>query len=58
MENTENLINGMKLNRFNDELIEKMLKLKTLANELGWEMDSYDAMDGNAYITFMTVKEN
>ena len=58
MENIENLIHGMQLNGFSDELIEKMLKLKAAAAELGWEMDGYDGMDGNAYITFMTVKED
>jgi hypothetical protein len=58
MENIKNLICGMQLNGFNDELIEKVLKLKATAAELGWEMDGYDEMFGNVYITFMTVKED
>lgn len=52
------LIIGLKQNLINNEMIEKILKLKEEAAKLGWDMDDYDAMDGNMYITFTTNKES
>lgn len=52
MSNNKSLISGLKLNGISDEVIEKILELKAIAEKLGWEMDDYDGMDGNIYTTF------
>jgi len=50
----ENLIAGLKLNNISKENIDKFLQLKEFANKLGFEFDSYDEMDKQFYVTFVS----
>lgn len=51
----EELINGMKLNGFSDHNIEKLLNLKRVASEAGFELVMYDKIDGQIEITFSII---
>lgn len=51
MSNTA-FIHSLELNEISDETTLKVLKLKAIAEEMGWKMDEYDAMDSNFYVTF------
>jgi hypothetical protein len=58
MENrNENLVKSLKLNKIKDGNINSILKLKEAAEELGFEFDEYDAMDGFIYVTLELKKE-
>lgn len=53
----ENLVMSLKLNRIKDDNINSILQLKGAAEELGFEYDDDDAMDGFIYITLKLKKE-
>lgn len=50
------LVHGLQLNEIDNETIAKIIKLKVMAEELGWKLDDYDAMDGDFLITFSVKK--
>lgn len=54
--NESSLVHGLQLNGIDNETIAKVIKLKVMAEELGWKLDDYDAMDGDFLVTF-TIKK-
>jgi len=53
----ENLVKGLQLNKINEKNIELFLKLKSVAEELGFEFSEYDGMDDLFYVTFEIKNE-
>ena len=50
------LVHGLRLNKISEENIAKLLKLKEIAEELGWKLDDYDGIDGDFLVTFSVKK--
>jgi len=57
MKNKE-IVKGLIMSQINEKNIELFLKLKNVAEELGFEFDEYDGMDELFYVRFKIKNEN
>ena len=53
----EAIVKGLIMNGINEKNIELFLKLKDIAEELGFEFSEYDGMDDLFYVTFEIKNE-
>jgi uncharacterized protein YihD (DUF1040 family) len=54
----EEIVKGLIMSQINEKNIELFLKLKNVAEELGFEFDEYDGMDELFYFRFKIKNEN
>jgi hypothetical protein len=54
----EEIVKGLIMSQINEKNIELFLKLKNVAEELGFEFDEYDGMDELFYVRFKIKNEN